>query len=356
MKQASVAFLAGLSLLPGVHGLASRGESGSFLQTRKSSCPGLGKPCAGNGECQEASGVCWCKMGWGSTDCSTEVTDIYDIKEVNDPNLEDMVGKFRRVPMYMQENPTDPQNLKFIHYDPVSKGWAISKLNSSCTDDICFFAYSNGQPVPPPKGYVYGEPNKHVYYKQMVFDDSELYPSRAPGYHMSVSYTPDPNTLGLSEELGQLTGRYILQPRYVHEKTGKYAIMPVSLDSPGKLWFLLGLSGVGPKRRWKILAQSKDPSLNRYTVPASGWGPPGGSAAGMGFKLVATCNDHMSMDVCNSLEGKCRGRPGDKDVEWVQACCRDTCNSCVVPKDRCKLPQTAEGARMLLQMAHNRTK
>jgi len=280
---------------------------------------------------------------------------MYDIKGVADPNLEDMMGKFQLQPMYMEETAKDPQNVKFIHYDPVSAGWAISKLNSSCTDDICFFAYANGQPVPPGKGYVFGEPNKHVYYKQLVFDDKELYPSRDAGYHMSVSYTPDPNSLDVSEKLGELSGRYILQPRYVHVKTGKYAIMPVSLASPGKMWFLLGLKGVGPARRWSILAQAKDPSMNRYVIPSSGWTAPGG-AGSMDFKLFQTCNDHVSMDICNSLEDKCRGDKNDKNVGWVQACCRDTCNSCVLPKDRCKLPNTAQGGQMLLQIISNHTK
>jgi len=358
MQQAFLAFLAGLLLLPRVHALVQLGSSGRRLRTRKSNCPGLQAICSGHGECDERLGTCWCRMGWGGTECNTEVTPIYEVSSVSDPSMQDMIGKFERVPMYVQEKPLDPQNVKFIHYDPISKGWAISKLNSSCTDDICFFAYANGQPVPPPKGYVYGEPSKHVYYKQLVFDDCDLYPQtgREPGLHMTVSYTPDPNALEVSEELNELSGRYVLQPRFVHSSTGKYAIMPVNLDCPGKLWYLLGLSGIGPARKWSVLAQSKDPSLNRYTVPAGGWTPPGGGL-NIGFKLLATCNDHVSMDVCNSLEGKCRGPPGDKNVEWVQSCCRDTCNTCSIPGNRCALPNTAEGANMLLQMVKgNRTK
>lgn len=357
------AFVAGLLALPSALGAVLRSADGKNLRAppaseavqhsrtsygaSSSSCPGLKYPCSGHGECAETTGVCWCRVGWGSTDCSTETSETYDIKSVNNPALEDMVGRYTRVPMYMQENPGDPRNIKFINYDPISQGWAISRMNSSCTDDICFFAYSKGQMVPPPKGYVYGQPDKHVYYKQLVFDDKELYPNRDAGYHMSVSYTPDANAVGISDILNEFTGRYILQPRYVHKKSGKYAIMPVSLNSPGKLWVVMGLEGVGPARKWKIIAQTQDPSLNRYTIPAAGWNPPDA-----GFKLVESCPDHVSYHVCESLSDHCRG--DDNDSSWVQACCRDTCNSCAVPATKCKLPNTADADAMLLQM-FNRT-
>jgi len=341
MQQALVAVLAGLLVLPSVQAVG--------LRRQKSSCPGAkGLPCSGNGECAEHTATCWCKTGWGSTDCSTSVTEVYDIESFNSPDMEEMIGRYARVPMYLQETPGDPANVKFIHYDPISMGWAISRLNSSCTDDMCFFAYSKGQPVPPPKGYVYGQPDRHVYYKQMVFDDKDLYPGVAGGYHMSVSYTPDPNAVGVSDVLSEFTGRYILQPRWVHQKSGKYAIMPVNLQAPGKIWVILGLEGIGPARQWKILAQTTDPSLNRYTIPAGGWAPDSA-----GFKLVATCADHVSIDVCNSLEDQCRG--DSKDTKWVQACCRDTCNSCAIAANDCKLPNTALGGMKLLQM-FNRSK
>lgn len=253
--------LAGFAVPPGVQGKQFRLRS--KLQSNTSSCPGVTAPCEGNGECDELTATCWCKLGWGSSDCATEVAETYDVKSVKSVEHEDMVGRYVRVPMYLQESAGDPQAMKFIHYDPISKGWAISRLNSSCTDDICFFAYSKGQTVrPPPKGYVYGQPDKHVYYRQLVFDDNELYPGKMAGYHMAVSYTPDPNAVGVTEKLSEFTGRYIIQPRYVHE-SGKYAIMPVSLGAPGKLWVVVGLEGVGPGRRWEILATTKDPSLNR---------------------------------------------------------------------------------------------
>lgn len=343
MQRALIAVLAGLYGLYTAQGVAVRGADGKSSRSFKSNCPGRFAPCSGNGECAETTGTCWCKTGWASTDCSDPAADTYDIKSVKNPQMQDMIGRYTLVPMYMQENVGDPQNMKFIHYDPISLGWAISKLNSTCTDDICFFAYSKGQPVPPPKGYVFGEPDKHVYYKQLVFDDKELYPGKEAGYHLSVSYSPDPNAIGVTESLSEFTGRYIVQPRYVHQESGKYAIMPVSLTAPGKIWVVLGLRGLGPARRWEILAQVKDPTLNRYTIPAAGWSPPS-----MGFKLVPSCADHISMDTCNSLEEQCRGSTADS--KWVQACCRDTCNSCAIPKTTCKLPQTAMGANMLLQM------
>jgi len=335
MQQALVAVLLGLLVLPSAQGVVRHVNEGKNLRSgqKESSCPGLSFPCSGNGECNEATGKCWCKIGWGSTDCSTATAEIYDIKTVQTPDLEDMIGRYTRVPMFMQENPGDPRNIKFIHYDPISEGWAISRLNSSCTDDICFFAYAKGQPVPPPKGYVYGQPDKHVYYKQLVFDDKELYPNREAGYHMAVSYTPDPNAVGVSDVLGDFTGRYVIQPRYVHKKSGKYAIMPVTLDSPGKIWVIVGLEGSGPARKWKIIAQTQDPSLNRYTIPKGGWSP-------QSFQLVEACADHLSISTCMDLEDHCRGT--SPDVGWVQSCCRDTCNSCAIEESKCTLPKTAK--------------
>lgn len=349
--------LAGFVALPGARGALRGGKQltlRSTLRANSTNCPGIGGPCSNNGECDEQKGVCLCKLGWGSTDCATEIAESYDITSVASRDMEDMLGTFIRVPMYLQETAGDPEAVKFIHYDPISTGWAISKLNSSCTDDICFFAHANYQPVPPPKGYVFGEPDKHVYYRQLVFDDSDLYPGKMPGYHMAVSYTPDPDAVGVSEALSEFTGRYIIQPRYVHQKTGKYAIMPVSLGAPGKLWVLLGLAGVGPSRRWKILAQSKDPSFNRYTAPAGGWSPPS-----MGFKLVPSCPNHLSDDACNALEDQCRG--DGPDVKWVQQCCRNTCNTCPIESTACSLPETdklaakARLAASLLQGFGNRT-
>lgn len=343
-----------LFLLPSVHGIVVRNADDGQLRGKKAKCPGLTLPCSGNGECAEATGVCWCKIGWGKADCSEEMADTYDIKEVASNDMEGMIGRYTRVPMYMQEDAGDPANMKFINYDPIANGWSVSKLNSSCTDDMCFFAYGKGLPLPPPKGYVFGSPDKHIYYKQLITDDKELYPGKDAGYHMTLSYSPDPNALGVSDMLSEFTGRYVVQPRYVHA-SGKYAIMPVSLDSPGKVWAILALTGVGPARRWKIIAQTTDPTLNRYTIPSAGWAPPGtppGTPSSMSFTGVDSCADHVQSDTCSDMEDLCSSK--GPDATWIKACCRDTCNSCAVAASSCKLPQTQAGAAMLLQM-FNRT-
>jgi len=340
MQQALVAVLAGLIGLHGVQGVNLRSQ-----QPTRTTCPGS---CSGNGDC--AAGVCWCKLGWDGTDCETRASDSYDIKTVPSRDMEAMAGRYMRVPMYMKENTGNPESVQFINYDPIAQGWSISQLNSNCTDDICFFAYGKGSPVPPPKGYVYGEPQQHLYFGQLVTDDQELYAGRAAGYHMSVSYAPDP-TAGVSGDLSSFTARYGLQPRYVHSN-GKFAIMPVSLKAPGKLWFILGLQGVGRARRWKVIAQAEDKSQNRYTVPTSGWMAPGGGAP-MNIEGVASCANHISMSVCQKLEDRCSADSG-KNAKWIQSCCRDTCNACGVAENSCMLPNTAKGAAMLLQMANQK--
>jgi len=247
-----------------------------------------------------------------------------------------MKGVYDMVPMYLQEGPGDPHAVKFVHYDPESEGWAVSKLNSSCNDDICFFASAKDEPVPPPKGYVFGVLDKHFYYKQLMFDDKELYPDRLPGYHMNVAYSPDPNVAGIPSDLDQLTGRYLIQPRFIHKKTGKYAIMPVNLQSPGKTWVFLELAGRAPNRHWKIIAEAKDPSINRYTVPKGPWEP-----AELQLTLVPSCRDHVTLDTCFTLRDYCKD--DSKDRVWVRSCCRQTCGACRVPASECKLPKTSIG-------------
>jgi hypothetical protein len=185
-------------------------------------CPGLGSPCTGNGECQPTTGICMCKYGWGGTDCSQSVPKIYEVTYVRDDDRQDMLGFYDMVPMYLQEGPGDPAHMNFVAYDPLSKGWIVSKLNSSCKDDICFFAQAEDmlQP-PPPKGYVFGNVDKHFYYKQLIFDDKELYPGKEGGYHLNVAYSPDPNVnKDIPADLTTLSGRYIIQPRFVHQKSG----------------------------------------------------------------------------------------------------------------------------------------
>jgi hypothetical protein len=243
-----------------------------------------------------------------------------------------MIGVYDLVPMYLQEATGDVRNVKFINYDPLTKGWAVSKLNSTCPDDICFYGYGNTS-VPPSKGYVYGHPQQHVYYRQLVYDDKDLYSNKLAGYHMIIAYSPDPNAVDIPYEINQFTGRYVIQPRYVHQN-GKYAIMPVTLDAPGKLWFILGLYGAGEARRWQIVAQTQDMTLNRYSIPSGGWEP-----SSLGMTLTEFCQDQITMDACGDLAQNCNSESPDSD--WIRACCRNTCGTCTVPASKCVLPKTS---------------
>jgi hypothetical protein len=267
-----------------------------------------------------------------------------------------MLGFYDLVPMFLQEAPGDPANMKFIAYDPLSKGWMVSKLNSSCKDDICFFAESKEMIVqpqdkllpPPPKGYVFGNVDKHFYYKQLIFDDKELYPGKEGGYHLNVAYSPDPNVVkDVPADLTTLSGRYIVQPRFVHQKTGKYAIMPTNLKAPEKLWVFLELTGTGLDRHWRIVADAVDPSINRYTVPKGPWMPPD-----LMLTLKPSCKNHITLDSCFQLQDNCKH--DTRDGGWVRACCRQTCGSCTTPASECHLPKTSKGVAALLEMM-NRT-
>lgn len=340
------AIVVGLSALSAVQArIANAGSahlrSRNGLQPKNDQrCPGLGSPCAGNGECAPATGVCTCKYGWGGEDCSQTVPDVYEVTHVRDPDRQDMLGIYEMVPMYLQEAKGAPDRMKFIHYDPVSEGWAVSKLNSSCKDDICFFADVRSGPLkdlvlPPPKGYVYGNVDRHFYYQQLVWDDSEMYPEKPSGYRVNLAYTPDPNVAGLPPDLEELTGRYVTQPRFVHQKTGKYAIMPVNMDSPGKMWVFLELHGVGLQRHWRIVADARDPSTNRYTVPKGPWEPPE-----LMLTLKPSCKDHITLDTCFALRDSCK--EDSKDRIWVKSCCRQTCGTCATPASECKLPKTTK--------------
>jgi hypothetical protein len=254
-----------------------------------------------------------------------------------------MIGVYDLVPMYLQETRGDLLNVKFINFDPINQGWAISKLNSTCTDDICFYAHGNTS-VPPIKGYVYGQPQQqqHVYYRQLIYDDHDLYPERTPGYRMIIAYSPDPDAVNVPYETNQFTGRYILQPRYVH-KNGKYAIMPVTLDSPGKVWFVLGAYGVGEARRWQVLAQAIAEVGNRYEIPKANWEP-----SALGMVLSGYCQDHITLDACDSISVECKGNSPDR--EWIQACCRQTCGTCHIPASNCTLPKTSPNYKQMHHM------
>lgn len=300
-------------------------------------CPGS-PVCSGHGDCEKKTGICWCEAGFGGTDCSTETPLYVEVTRVKAPELQDMVGRYRMDGMYLYQvmdphtglgiDPM-PSQVKFIHYDHASQGWAMSKFNSSCIDDICFFAYAPGSKVPPPKGYVYGGPILHVYYKQLVFDDADLDHGVKRGFHMTWAYTPDPDITGISD-LAEYNGRYVLQPRYTHIENKKYAIMPINLKSPGKQWVATGL--IGDPRQRKIIASANDPSTNRYMPPMGPWVP-----EELGFELKTACANHISDLTCMHLEPVCMR--DDSDGAWVRGCCRDTCGTCPTSRSACTLPK-----------------
>merc|ERR1719271_1662135 len=128
-------------------------------------CPGTPE-CMGHGDCVKETNVCMCEPGFGGTDCASEVPLFLEVTNIGPEELQDAKGVYRLDAMFLSvtDHPAGaagvqqgmlPSQIKFIHYDHASKGWAVSKFNSSCIDDICFFAY-NQDPRPPTYGYVYG--------------------------------------------------------------------------------------------------------------------------------------------------------------------------------------------------------
>lgn len=301
-----------------LHLRANRGRDSNGQYTQ---CPGS-PPCNNNGDCDENTGTCWCSAGYGSTDCSTTEIETFRIRHVNDDAYKDLLGDYKRVGMYLEENPTSPSEVKFISYDFFSEGWTVAKLNSTCTDDICMFAYGKDLARPPPKGYVFGGEDKHVYYKQLIFDDADVYGNGLkPGIHLGLSYTPDPNSPDVGAGLTMFNGRYVQQPRYVHARTGKYAIMPLDLNSPGKTWAIVGL--MGEPRRWKILSTARDPSFNRYMVPKGPWEP-----ANFGIDLEPGCSNNVLDATCEALAQANCALGQTSDSIWVRKCCKSTCGTC----------------------------
>jgi len=315
-------------------------------------CPGM-PVCSGHGDCEKTTGICWCEAGYGGTDCSSETPLFLEVTSIKAPELQDMLGRYRLDGMYLYEV-TDPHSgvgidplpsqVKFVHFDHASSGWAVSKFNSSCIDDICFFAYAPDTKIPPPKGYVYGGPILHVYYKQLLFDDADLDPTMRRGYHMTFSYTPDPNVLGVSD-LSEYNGRYVLQPRYTHMVNKKYAIMPIDLKNPGKKWVATGL--LGDPRKRKIIVSAVDPSENRYMPPRGPWMP-----EELEFALKPACANHVGNLACLHLEPQCM--MGDTDGDWVRKCCRDTCHSCQESRLSCPLPKVNNLVAAMMHAKLNR--
>jgi len=220
-----------------------------------------------------------CEPGFGGTDCGSEVPLFLEVTNIGPEELQDAKGVYRLDAMFLSvlDHPAGangpaqgelPSQVKWLHYDHGSKGWAMSKFNSSCIDDICFFAY-NQDPRPPTYGYVYGGQELHVYHQQILFDQSLHAVSSKPGYDYLFAFTPDPNVPSFA--LDEYNGRYMLQPRYTHATNHKYAIMPISFEAPNKKWVLSGL--LGEPRKRTIIVQATDPSENRYIPPAGQWEP-----------------------------------------------------------------------------------
>jgi hypothetical protein len=276
-----------------------------------------------------------CEAGYSGSDCGGEAPMYLEVTHIGPAELQDALGMYRLDAMYLYvlDHPAQdlaiqqssiPSQVKWLHYDHGSKGWAMSKFNSSCIDDICFFAY-NQDVKPPSFGYVYGGPELHVFHSQILFDQATHKVSSKLGFDYLFAFTPDPNvpSFGLEE----FNGRYLLQPRYTHVNT-KYAIFPVSIDAPNKRWVLSGLLGDPRKRR--IIVQAQDPSENRYVPPAGPWEP-----AELNFQLRPACMNHVGDLACMHLADVCPLQ--DTDGDWVRKCCRQTCGSCSESRLSCPL-------------------
>eukprot|EP00397_Hematodinium_sp_SG-2012_P029329 GEMP01030967.1.p1 GENE.GEMP01030967.1~~GEMP01030967.1.p1 ORF type:complete len:297 (+),score=34.25 GEMP01030967.1:130-1020(+) len=174
----------------------------------------------------------------------------------------------------------------------------------------------------------FGSPELHIYYKQLVFDEADKNSMLRPGYRLGFSYAPDA-TVPQYAALSEYNGRYVLQPRYVHMRHQKYAIFPITFNSPGKKWVVSGL--LGEPRTRQILFTAEDPSDNRYMPPQGPWLPD------LGFVIKPACRNHVGDLTCMHLQPACK--LGGQDVEWIQQCCRDTCDNCPVSRALCPLPK-----------------
>lgn len=319
----------------------------------KDACPGS-PACSGHGDCERKTGVCWCEGGYGGSDCSEERPLFLEVTSVNAPELQEMLGRYHMDGIYLREHHHPfgdlgigvlPSQVKWIKYDNSSKGWGISKFNSSCFDDTCFFSYAPLTKLPPPKGYSFGESSiLHVYYKQLLFDDADFDHSAKRGYHINVSFSPDervPDSAGLTE----FNGRYVFQPRYTHIMDNRYSIMPMNLQNPNKQWVATALLGEPTKRKQTILATVKDLSTESYMPPTSGWLP-----EELGFQIKFTCQNHIGDLACLHLESQCSS--GGSDGLWVQQCCRNTCNTCQISRRACVLPKMSNLDPDALAMLH----
>jgi len=234
--------------------------------------------------------------------------------------------------MFMAQSTGHTQELKLMYYESKTKGWVLSQFGSPCTDDVCFFGYQKErQESPPQKGWVYGAPEFVVNYKPMVYDDADTDPNATRGFHISVEYTPDPNILDLPD-LTFFNGRYIKQPRYVHEESRKYMILPIDFQAK-RTWALAGLVGV--PRKWTILMKGTGGDLYDMYDPPTTEGSNFWEPVPAGLQLITTCSDHFPSAACESIANMCT-ELGDH-TQWVRDCCRSTCGFCQLSRSACKM-------------------
>eukprot|EP00405_Crypthecodinium_cohnii_P014836 CAMPEP_0206464204 /NCGR_PEP_ID=MMETSP0324_2-20121206/27075_1 /ASSEMBLY_ACC=CAM_ASM_000836 /TAXON_ID=2866 /ORGANISM="Crypthecodinium cohnii, Strain Seligo" /LENGTH=313 /DNA_ID=CAMNT_0053936787 /DNA_START=135 /DNA_END=1073 /DNA_ORIENTATION=+ len=291
--------------------LAPGAASALAVQTKggAESCPSA---CSGHGFCDSSRGFCWCDPGYGGFDCAQEMPEILTVSALASPDLQEALGSYKVDGMYLKETRDLDEKAKWIHYEEATNGWVISEMDSPCTDDVCFFAYQKERAYPPQSGYVYGAPNMEVYYKPMLFDVDGGSLGRQHGPRLSVEYTPDPGVTDVSD-LTVLNGKYILQPRYVHQETGKYAIFPIDFNEH-RTWVFAALTGT--PRKWRVLLNSTGTRLQMYQPPLPStdnsmavWTP-----TSEGLQLTASCSDKFPIAACLSLRGSCG--INEKATQW----------------------------------------
>mmetsp|Transcript_68802 Transcript_68802/g.174842 ORF Transcript_68802/g.174842 Transcript_68802/m.174842 type:complete len:366 (+) Transcript_68802:117-1214(+) len=317
-----------------------RAERLGFDVSKPMKCPGN---CAAHGSCDARSGFCWCDAGFGGHDCEQEMPDMLNITALGPPEWAEALGAYKVSPMYLEEGAGADASVKLISYEEATNGWVISEFGSPCADDVCFFGYQKVKGHPPKKGWVYGAPDFQVYYREMVFDDHEQDPNTTAGFHMSVEYTPDINVLNIPD-LTPLNGRYVLQPRYVHAASGKFAIMPIDYKAE-RTWVLAGLMGV--PRKWQILMKSTGALYKMHEPPTTEgtkiWNP-----LEKGMQLDVSCANNFPDTACAALQGQC----GISEVatQWIRDCCRAACGSCELSRTACTMTSPKPSAASLLAL------
>lgn len=349
LRLALVAAATLLARAPGAAGVkvrsvASGGANASVgvVAGTTASCPGSPQ-CSGHGSCDSRNNFCWCEPGFGGLDCAMEMPTHLSVTAIGPRDFQEALGRYKLNGMYLAENAGSDGTIRVINFVEATSGWVISEFGGPCADDVCFFGYQRIKGAPPQKGYVYGGPDYQVYIEQLVYDDAAGKPHEKTGYHLTVEYTPDPHVQGLPD-LTTLNGRYVLQPRYVHEETGKFAIMPIDFKTQ-RTWILAGLIGV--PRKWQVMETSTGASLDMYGVPTTEgtrlWRP-----SKDGLQVVASCADHLPQSACGPLALQCGFAKTQVSLAWVRDCCRSTCGSCELSRTACTISAAAAASFLAL--------